>query len=240
MAPPADLEPFSLFSHFRHHSDTHLTAPLARRSSAIAGAVQSHQATFLLTASPQRDIFISSSDKYISLRERNYEEKDNLAIYLGAICALLAAISSWYTIAFNDSRFIVPMDLSNYVFRAQDLPIIISGTLLALYIVYLAVLFFQSTSANKRRGSTSRSTRTVNPKLGFLGLFGFAGFLGFWTYRVDQTIFPFVFFVFFGFFGFFYEGKMSNTLIDERYKENKMRAQSTANKTALSIIFLQY
>lgn len=116
----------------------------------------------------------------------------------------------------------------------------ISGTLLALYIVYLAVLFFQSTSAKKRRGSTSRSTRTVNPKLGFLGLFGFAGFLGFWTYRVDQTIFPFVFFVFFGFFGFFYERKMSNTLIDERYKENKMRAQSTANKTALSIIFLQY
>ena len=113
----------------------------------------------------------------------------------------------------------------------------ISGTLLALYIVYLAVLFFQSTSANKPRGSTSRSTRTVNPKLGFLGLFGFAGFLGFWTYHVDQTIFPFVFFVFFGFFGFFYEGKMSNTLIDERYKENKMRAQSTANKTALSIIF---
>jgi hypothetical protein len=107
----------------------------------------------------------------------------------------------------------------------------ISGTLLALYIVYLAVLFFQSTSANKHRGSTSQSTRTVNPKLGFLG---------FWTYRVDQTIFPFVFFVFFGFFGFFYEGKMSNTLIDERYKESKMRAQSTANKTALSIIFLQY
>ncbi len=88
MAPPADLEPFSLFSHFRHHSDTHLTAPLARRSSAIAGAVQSHQATFLLIAGPQRDIFISLSDKYISLRGRNYEEKDNLAIYLGAICAL--------------------------------------------------------------------------------------------------------------------------------------------------------
>lgn len=52
--------------------------------------------------------------------------------------------------------------------------------------------------------------------------------------------FPLRVFVFFGFFGFFYEGKMSNTLIDERYKENKMRAQSTANKTALSIIFLQY
>lgn len=31
---------------------------------------------------------------------------------------------------------------------------------------------------------------------------------------------------------------MSNTLIDERYKENKMKAQSVANKTSLSIIFL--
>ncbi|MFR6379179.1 MAG: DUF3796 domain-containing protein [Evtepia sp.] len=61
---------------------------------------------------------------------------------------------------------------------------------------------FQSTSANKRRGSTSRSTRTVNPKLGFLGLFGFAGFLGFWTYRVDQTIFPSCFFCFSAFSDF--------------------------------------
>ncbi len=31
---------------------------------------------------------------------------------------------------------------------------------------------------------------------------------------------------------------MSNTFIDERYKENKMKAQSVANKTSLSIIFL--
>lgn len=31
---------------------------------------------------------------------------------------------------------------------------------------------------------------------------------------------------------------MSNTLIDERYKENKMKAQSVANRTSLSIIFL--
>ncbi len=166
------------------------------------------------------------------------KKRTKLTIYLGVICVLLAAISSWYAIAFNDSRFIVPMDLSKYVFRVQDLPMIISGIFFALYIVYLIVLFFRYTSANKRRGSPSRSTRIVNPKLGFLGLFGFAGFLGFWTYSVDQTIFPFMFFVFFGFFGFFYEGKMSNTLIDERYKENKMKAQSAANKTSLSIIFL--
>ena len=44
--------------------------------------------------------------------------------------------------------------------------------------------------------------------------------------------------MFFGFFGFFYEGKLSNTLMDERYRENQMRARSVASQTALSIIFL--
>ena len=166
------------------------------------------------------------------------KKRTKLTICLGVICALLVAISSWYTIAFNNSRFIVPMDLSEYVFRVQDLPMIISGILLALYIVYLVVLLLRVTLANKRKELTVKSTRAVNPKLGFLGLLGFAGFLGFWTYSVDKTIFPFIFFMFFGFFGFFYEGKMSNTLIDERYKENKMKARSVANKTSLSIIFL--
>ena len=31
---------------------------------------------------------------------------------------------------------------------------------------------------------------------------------------------------------------MSNTFMDERYKENKMKAHLTANKTAINIIFL--
>ena len=143
------------------------------------------------------------------------KKRTKLTICLGVICALLVAISSWYTIAFNNSRFIVPMDLSEYVFRVQDLPMIISGVLLTLYIVNIVVLFLESIKTNRRMELTLQSTRTINPKLGFLGLLGFAGFLG-----------------------FFYEGKMSNTLIDERYKENKMKAQSVANTTSLSIIFL--
>ena len=166
------------------------------------------------------------------------KKRTKLTICLGVICALLVAISSWYTMAYNNSRFIAPMDLSEYVFRAQDLPMIISGVFFALYVVYLVVLLLRYIMTNRRRELTLQSTRIINPKLGFLGLLGFAGFLGFWTYSVDKTIFPFVFFLFFGFFGFFYEGKMSNTFIDERYKENKMKAQSVANKTSLSIIFL--
>ena len=78
----------------------------------------------------------------------------------------------------------------------------------------------------------------MDPRLGLLGSLGFLGLLGFWTYRVDRTIFPFVFFLFFGFFGFFFEGRMSGTLMDERYRENQLRARTTASRTALSIIFL--
>lgn len=159
-------------------------------------------------------------------------------IILGTICALLVIAASWYTIAFNDSRFIVPMELSEYKFRVQDLPMIISGMLLTLYVLYLFVLLVRAIAAKKEKERTSQSARAVNPKLGFLGFIGFAGFLGFWTYSIDKTIFPFTFFMFFGYFGFFYEGKMSHTFMDERYKENKLKAHMTANKTALAIIFL--
>lgn len=69
-----------------------------------------------------------------------------------------------------------------------------------------------------------------------MGLLGFLGLLGFWVYPQTGEVFPFAFFLFFGFFGFFFEGKMSHTLMDERYTENRAKAQLTAAKTALSII----
>lgn len=158
-------------------------------------------------------------------------------IILGVICAIIMAIASWYTITFNESRFIVPMEVSEYVFRIQDLPMIISGVLLAAYVLYLFLLLVRAISAGKEKEKASQSARAINPKLGFLGFLGFTGFLGFWTYSIDKTVFPFTFFMFFGFFGFFYEGKMSHTFMDERYKENKLKAHMTANKIALGIIF---
>lgn len=81
-------------------------------------------------------------------------------------------------------------------------------------------------------------TRKLNPKLGFLGFLGFAGFLGVLTYQTDKTIFPFVFFVFFGFFGFFFEGKMSNTLMDERFIENRRKAELKAYRVGQIVSFL--
>ncbi len=58
-------------------------------------------------------------------------------ILLGVIYALLVVAASWYTITFNDSRFIAPMDLSEYVFRVQDLPMIISGILMRISAISL-------------------------------------------------------------------------------------------------------
>ena len=84
----------------------------------------------------------------------------------------------------------------------------------------------------KRNKIETNRTRKLNPKLGFLGFFGFLGFLdldlpGSW-----------IRFIFFGFFGFFYEGKMSDTLMDERFQENKNKAQLMALKIAFAVIII--
>lgn len=161
-----------------------------------------------------------------------------LTIILGGACAALLALSSWHSVQFNDSRFVTMMDLSHYTFRAKDLPMIISGACLALYSLYLFACAVSVATAKNKGREEQGVTRKINPKLGMLGFLGFFGLLGFWTYHVDKTVSPFIFFLFFGFFGFFYEGKMSNVFMDERYKENKMKAQLMANKTTISIIFI--
>ena len=49
---------------------------------------------------------------------------------------------------------------------------------------------------------------------------------------------PCCFFMFFGFFGFFFEGKLSNTLMDERYQENVRRAQLDAFKAGFALLWV--
>ena len=159
-------------------------------------------------------------------------------LFLGVIVVLLLAAASWYSITFNDWRLVAPTDISTYVFRPQDLPMLISIGLVILYVLYLGFLFIRGIIVEKQRKVTSKTTRKINPRLGLLGFFGFFGFLGFWTYSVDKSVFPFVFFTFFGFFSFFYEGKMSSTFMDERFEENRVRAELMAHRTAMSVIFL--
>lgn len=81
-------------------------------------------------------------------------------------------------------------------------------------------------------------SRTISPHFGWFGFFGFLGFGGFWTYAAFDKIFPFIFFVFFGFFGFFFEGKLSHTLEDELFQENRRRAELKAYRIGFALLFV--
>lgn len=161
-----------------------------------------------------------------------------VTIVLGVIVVLLMAGAGWYSIACNDWRLVAPMDFAAYEFTPRDLPM--WGTLLLfnLYVIYLGALLIWAIIASRRRLVKTKTTRTLNPRLGLLGVFGFLGFAGFWTYTAFHQVYPFVFFLFFGFFGFFYEGRMSNTLMDERFQENVRRAKLDAYKLGIEIVLL--
>ena len=154
--------------------------------------------------------------------------KMKIWIGCGIFCVLSILISSWYAVTFNDSRLARLMDFKNYTFDIRDLPILISVSATCVYLTALFVMLVIRKEKKQRQAEESGITRKVNPGLGWLGIAGFLGFIGFWTYSADGTVFPFAFFLFFGFFGFFYEGRMSGTFMDERFRENIVRARLRA------------
>ena len=165
--------------------------------------------------------------------------KKKIWIGCGILCVLSVFLSSWYAVAYNDSRLVVPMDFKDYVFDIKDLPMIVSVSLTCAYLVALFVMLFIHTGKKQRQAVETGVTRKINPKLGclgVLGVLGFLGFAGFWTYPVDGTVFPFAFFLFFGFFGFYYEGKMSGTFMDERFRENIARAKLKAYRITFGVM----
>lgn len=78
-------------------------------------------------------------------------------------------------------------------------------------------------------------TRKISP---WLGLLGFMGILGPICYKLTNDPTALIFIAFFGFFGFYFEGKMSGTLMDERFKYNQQRAAAVAGKVnSLGMVF---
>ena len=158
-------------------------------------------------------------------------------VITGIFCILFLAVSIWYAVRYQNSRLVVPMDFSTYTFQTGDLPMILSVSMICLYGLSLAGwLCIRFWKVRKQQGSDY--TRTLNPRLGYLGLLGFLGFGGFWTYALNGEIFPFLFFSFFGFFGFFYEGRLSDTFMDERFQEEVVLAERKAYRISNSIMFL--
>ena len=158
----------------------------------------------------------------------------------GVICILLLAVSIWYSVKFNESRLVVKTDLEAYEFSPKDLPMICSIVLTIAYVWYLLFYIGKTSRQQKKAILETNRTRKINPKMGFFGFFGFMGFRGIWTYGTSGSVLPFMAFIFFGFFGFFYEGKMSHTLMDERFKENVNRAQLNALKIAFLFIIIEF
>ena len=162
--------------------------------------------------------------------------KVKIIVGCGITCVLFLILSIGYAITFNDSRLVVPTDLAHYSFQINDLPMIISCILFCIYVLVLAATLGVKMLRRNRLAKEHDITRQLNPKLGYLGFLGFLGFTGFWTYSINESIFPFAFFLFFGFFGFYFEGKMSGTFMDERFRENADHAQLLALKVTCSIM----
>lgn len=150
-------------------------------------------------------------------------------------CAVLTGAAVWYDLTYNGGRLVYPMD--SYAFRLTDIPMLLALILDFLYVLYLLVLLVRGGMAQKKQVLESGRTRRLNPKFGLLGFLGFLGFSGFWSYAALGDLSGFVFFAFFGFFGFFFEGKMSNTLMDERFRENAVKAELKAYRTGFVMIF---
>ena len=81
-------------------------------------------------------------------------------IFSGLACAAWTAASTWHAVTFNESRFVIPMDLSEYSFRAKDLPMILSAALCVLYILYLFVLLIQAILTQKQKEASAQVTRS--------------------------------------------------------------------------------
>lgn len=164
------------------------------------------------------------------------KKKIKQLIALGIGSVLLLVIGIIYSILFNDSRFVTHMDMANYVFELKDIPMHIIAILIAIYILYLIISVATTKQLQPKKDETH--TRKLSPKMGYLGFCGFAGFIGFWSYSEQHIIYPFIFFIFFGFFGFFYEGKLSNTLEDEMFIENKRKAEIKAYQIGFALLFI--
>lgn len=77
----------------------------------------------------------------------------------GIFCVLSVLVSSWYAVAFNDSRLVVPMDSKEYVFDIKDLPMIVSVSLTCIYLFALFALILIHAEKNQRQVEETGITR---------------------------------------------------------------------------------
>ncbi|MEE0510460.1 MAG: DUF3796 domain-containing protein [Peptococcaceae bacterium] len=175
--------------------------------------------------------------------DKRLPKKTRRRLIIGALVVIvLSLLGTAYALAFNNGRFVHTMDLSAYTFQAKDLSMLIPGALLFCYVIYFLIVIWSHVIKlmfTKEPSKDGRQySRTVSPRFGWLGFCGFFGFAGFWTYANTGQIYPFFFFIFFGFFGVLFEGKLSHTLEDELFQENRRRAELKAYRIGFVLIYV--
>lgn len=158
-------------------------------------------------------------------------------LYLLILSSLVfLVLSTIYSVLFNDSRLVVPTDFSTFQLTVKDIPMLLSINCLCLTILY--TIFRAYKEAKEKQKLSQLKTRKLNPKLGFLGFLGFLGLYGFYPSDLNESSSYFIYFMFFGFFGFYYEGKLSDTLVDEMFQENRKKAALKAYDICFKITFI--
>ena len=107
-------------------------------------------------------------------------------IFMGVGCVILLIAGIIYSLLFNDARWVKNMDMSNYVFSIKDIPMLIVGALIAIYVLYVTVIFFKN--AFSKNFKDKNYSRTVSSYWGLCGIFGFLGFSGFWILNMGKYI----------------------------------------------------
>lgn len=161
-------------------------------------------------------------------------------VITGLVWVLCLIAGIVYSLLYNERRWITEMKLNDYVFSVKDIPMLAVGVLIALWVLYVVVVTFKTVfkALFPQDNPTPSYTRKIPSFLGMFGMCGFLGFLGFWTYSEYGVITPFLFFALFGLFGLFYEGKLSHTLEDELFQQNKTRADLKSYKTGFILLVI--
>lgn len=105
------------------------------------------------------------------------KKKVKVLIGAGIACLLFVLVSVWYAVTYNESRLVVPMEASEYVFTVKDLPMILSVVLATLYAFVLMGGDRCFCCREQEKGGNDTDYKKIESKVWFSWIPGIYGFL---------------------------------------------------------------
>ncbi len=160
------------------------------------------------------------------------------------ISFILSIIGSIHSVIFNESRLIIPTDLSTYEFRFADLilgiPLVIFILSVCVATVYYPILILNKSTFKKYKlGEQTPKIHNKKWVLGFVGILGFIPLVtNLSTTNIDYI--NIILLVFFSQFAYYFQCKFSDILVDERFMYNLALAESKAYKIAYTTVIIAF